>query len=270
VYHFVLSTLFAVLSYSAFAQSSYPLIGPRAAGIGYATSCVTDGWATFNNPAGLAELKSLEVGSAYESVPGFSPFNRMAAFISLPLKIGATSAGIFRFGDDLYNEQMINIGYANKFGLASLGARFQYIQYNIEGFGKKSVISFSFGGIAQLTPWLKFGAYIINISQPEISEDEKLPTFLVAGISIKASEKVSALVEIEKDIEYEPKLKLGVEYEIHQKFAARTGINIHPQTAFFGFGFKPGKLKLDYAYSYLPSVASRHQVSVGYLFKSRK
>jgi hypothetical protein len=264
----MLSALFAMLFHSVIAQSSYPLIGSRAAGVGYATSCLTDGWAIFNNPAGLAELKSFETGFSYEAVPGFSPFNRMSAFIALPVKVGVINAGVFRFGDDLYNEQMVNIGYSNKFGLASLGARFQYIQYHIEGFGQKSVLSFSFGGIAELTPWLKFGAYIINLSQPEISENEKLPTFLIAGICVNASEKVIALIEIEKDLEYNAKLKVGIEYELHRKFAARTGINVNPQTAFFGFGFKPGKLKLDYAYSYLPSIVSRHQVSIGYILKT--
>jgi hypothetical protein len=269
VYHFILSALLATLFQSLIAQSSFPLIGSRAAGVGYATSCLTDGWAIFNNPAGLAALKNLEVGFAYESVPGFSPFNRMATFIAAPVRIGVFNAGVFRFGDDLYNEQKINFGYANKFGLASLGTTFQYIQYHVEGFGQKSLISFSFGGIAELTPWLKLGAYIINLSQPEISEDEKLPTSLIAGICVKASQKVLALIEIEKDLDYEAKLKLGIEYEIHKKFAVRTGVNVNPQTAFFGFGFMPGKLKLDYTYSFL-TITSRHQVSVGYTFKNKQ
>jgi hypothetical protein len=270
VYNLLLSTLLSVLVNIVMAQSAYPLIGARGAGVGYASGCFGDEWSLFNNPAGITDVKHPTVAVAYESVPGSPAFNRAAFAFAMPMSLGGASFGIFRFGDDLYREQVVCIGYANKFGLAALGAKLQYISYYMDGFGRRSVFSFSFGGIAQLTPWLKFGAHVVNISQPEIAEGEKIPTWLIAGVCINTSEKVTAVLEVEKDIDYKPKVKAGIEYRFYARFSARTGININPRAGFFGFGFNPGKYKLDYAYNWNPTILARHQLAISYSFRKRK
>jgi hypothetical protein len=270
VYYLVLGALYLALLQSAIAQSSYSLIGARANGTGYTTSCMDDGWSIFNNTAGLAGVKNVQGGLTYDLMHGFSSFNRIAAFVAAPVKIGTLATGVFRFGDDLYNEQIINLGFANTFGLTSLGGKLQYIQYNAEGFGQRSVLTFSAGGIAKLTPWLSVGAHIINIFQPAITEEENVPTTLVGGISLKASEQINTLIEVEKDIDYKPTLKAGIEYTVHKKFIARSGINLNPQAMFFGFGFRPKHFQFDYAFSYLPDSASRQQVSVCYQLADKK
>jgi hypothetical protein len=137
-----------------------------------------DEWSLFNNVAGLSRADHLSAGFTYEAHPPLTSFNRLAAVCVVPIKTGTLSAGAFRFGDALYNEQLISCGYANEFGLASLGIKVNYIQYRAEGFGSKGMFSFSFGGIANLTKILAVGAHITNITQGEISadEDERLQT----------------------------------------------------------------------------------------------
>jgi hypothetical protein len=78
---------------------------------------------------------------------------------------GVTSVGAFRFGDDLYNEQMVSLGFGNKFGIASLGVKANYIQYQADGFGTYGAVSIDFGGLAELTDQLSIGAYITNLNQ---------------------------------------------------------------------------------------------------------
>jgi hypothetical protein len=70
---------------------------------------------------------------------------------------------------------------------------------------------------------------------------------LVAGISFKPTDKVFIATEIEKDLEYDPIWKMGLEYKFHEKFCARTGYNLNPNAAFFGLGFKTKKFAIDYA-----------------------
>ncbi len=193
----------------------------------------------------------------------------MAAVVAIPVKIGVMSAGAYRFGDQLYNEQIITAGFANKFGLASLGAQVNYIQYSAESFGTKGVVSVNLGGIAELTSKLSIGAYIININQPEISGEEKLPTKLIAGLGLKPIDKVFIAAEIEKDLEYDPAWKMGIEYAFHKKFCARTGYNLHPNTAFFGLGFKTSKLTIDYAIQHNLLLSLSHQASIGYQFGNK-
>jgi hypothetical protein len=234
--------------------------------MGYATATLFDAWGLFNNPAASAKLNHAAAGFTYDLHPSPIGANRTAAVFALPVPVGVVSAGIYRFGDDLYNEQVITASFASKFGLASLGAQVNYTQYQAEGFGNKSVASINLGGIAELTPQLTVGAYIINLNQPKISGEEKLPTKLVAGLGFKPVENLFIAAEIEKDLDVDPSWKMGLEYAFHKKFSARTGYNLHPNTGFFGLGFKTRKFAIDYAVQYNVSLSLSHQASVGYQF----
>jgi hypothetical protein len=253
------------------AQNSTTLIGGRAMALGYASSCLTDEWAIFNNVAGLAKVEHSTTAFTYDALPSFSSFNRMAALFATPIKPGVAALGVYRFGDDLYNEQIITAGYANTFGLASLGAKVNYVQYTAQGFGTTQAVTLSFGGIANLTPHLSVGAHIVNINQPKLSElsKETLPTLLILGLGIKLSEKVFITSEVDKDLSYDVLWKTGLEYQLHEKVIARTGFNLHPQAGFLGLGFRPKKFTLDYAFQYTRSMGARHQATVAYKFKSK-
>lgn len=258
--------------YLLFAQSTSTLMGARAAGMAYSSSALADEWSIFNNVAGLAKVAAITAAFTYDAQPSFKHFNKAAATFVCPLKIGAAGLGVFRFGDDLYNEQILTAGYANSFGLASLGVKVNLIQYNIKGFGSKSAVTVSFGGIAKLTERLFLGAHIVNINQPKISslDDERIPTILIAGILTKVSDNVTVTAEIEKDLDYKPAIKSGVEYRILEKFFIRTGIRIQPNAGFFGFGFRATRYSLDYAFQYSQGWGSRHQASVSYKLKTIK
>lgn len=247
-------------------------MGARANGLGMVSSCLTDHWSVFNNIGGLADVKNPTLAATYIHHPGIAAFNNMAFIITQPLKLGAAGIGLYRFGDDLYNEQIITAGYANTFGIASLGIKANYIQYQAEGFGNKGVMSISFGGVVRITPKFIIGAHVINLTQPSIGEEEKLPTTFLLGIAYKAGESLFLTTEIEKDIDLEPIWKTGLEYVIHKYFYLRTGFNPQPQAAFFGFGYASKRpLQLDYAFTYSPLLGSKHQATVGYrLFKKEK
>lgn len=262
--------LLLVLSFSsAVGQSVSPKIGARTNGMGYTSAALFDTWSVFGNTAGAAKTETTTAAFTYDLHPAVPGGNRTAAVINLPVKIGVANVGAYRFGDALYNEHLLSAGFASKFGLAALGAQVNYIQYNAEGFGTKGVVSINFGGIAELTPKLSVGAYIHNINQPEINAEEKLPTKLVAGIAFKPTDKVYIATELEKDLEYDPLWRVGLEYLFHKKFCARTGYNLNPNTAFFGLGFKTKRFTLDYAIQHNVSLHLSHQASVIYQFATQ-
>jgi hypothetical protein len=251
-------------------SQSFPFIGPAANGIGYASSCSADEWAVYNNPAGARSSSETRVAFTYDAFPGFVSFHRIAAVVALPLRNGGFNAGVFRFGDELYNEHVITAAYAQKLGISTLGISIKYLQVTAEGFGSNGVATFSAGGITELAPWLKAGAYVVNLTQPKIAEQEKIPTFLLFGISLKASDKVAVLIEAEKDIGEDTLIKVGVEYRQGKKFVLRTGFHPAPAAGFFGFGFRMKKLQLDYAFSYLSQFGNRHQAGIGYVIKGKQ
>jgi hypothetical protein len=270
-HHLIACSILSVCLTSCFAQSSSTLIGARAAGIAYASSCLKDEWSIFNNIAGLASVENLAVAFSYDAQPSFKPFNRFAAVFALPTKLGTIGAGLFQFGDKLYNEQILTFGFSNSFGLASLGLKVHYTQYKASGFGSKGVFSVSFGGIAKLTDEISVGAHIININQSKISTiyEEQISTVLVIGIGLKLAAQTFITTELEKDLHYPVKWKTGFEYYPFKKFGFRTGFNLNPSIAFVGFEFRSAKFKLDYAYQHNFTVGSRHTASVGYTIRPR-
>ncbi len=232
--------------------------------MGNASACLSDVWSITSNVAGLASIKSFEVAATYHAIPLFTPFNRTAAVVALPLKCGALGASVFRFGDDLYSEQIASLAFANTYGLASLGLKANAIQYRAEGLETRTAFSLSFGGIATLTPQLSVGAHIVNINQPVINEltGDRLPTRLAVGVSLKLSTRVITALELEKDLQNPPMIKTGIEYSVFDKLAFRTGFNLHPQAGFFGIGGSLGKLQLDYALQFADAFGLSHQATV--------
>lgn len=245
-------------------------MGARAEGMGYASGCLGDVWSLTNNIAGLAKSDDIAAGFSYEALPSAPFFNRTAAVFALPVRPGVAGIGVFRFGDDLYNEQILSAGFANKFGLASLGIKLNYLQYQVSGRGTTSALTVSFGGIATLTPQLLFGAHILNINQPVIDKlsEERAPTKLQATVAFVPSTKLTVAAEIEKDLRYPAILKAGIEYQALKKISFRTGFNLRPQATFFGLGFTPRKFVVDYALQLNHVLGVTHQATITYRFKT--
>ncbi|MFN6090008.1 MAG: hypothetical protein ACK47E_14790 [Cyclobacteriaceae bacterium] len=252
-------------------QSVSTLMGARQAGMGYASSTPKDEWALFSNVGALGKTQQLSTAFAYEAVPALVGANRMAAVLNVPLRWANAGLGMFRFGDAIYSEQIISLGIGNQFGITSLGAKLNYIQYRAEGFGVQNTVSIDFGGITQLTDQISIGAYINNLTQSSLQtrDGDKLPTRLVVGIGLKPSEKVFISTELEKDIDYKPTWRTGLEYSVYKNLFFRTGYALNPQAGFFGLGFHKNKLKIDYAIRLGQLTGTAHQASATYLIPKK-
>jgi len=266
----ILTIAFSVYACITLAQSTSTLLGARAGGMGNAASALTDEWAFFNNIAGLANVKDRTVASSYEVRPSLPGANRMGALFTLPFSFGTSALGVFRFGDAVYSEQMLSLGFANQIGNTLLGAKLSYIQYRAEGFGTHGALGLNIGGITQLTSKISIGAWIQNINQPKINfaDKEKAPVKFLAALQFKPSERFILATEIEKDVLYQPLWKTGMEYTIHKKFFARVGFNVHPNAVFMGIGYKSGRIKIDYALQTLTQLSASHQASASFRFSS--
>jgi hypothetical protein len=268
---FLFFFIITLLYHSLHGQHEYQLMGARSQGLGHTSACLRDEWAVFNNVGGLANLDRPVMAATYSAVAAFPSFNTAAVTAILPMRYGVAGAGIYRYGDDLYHEQIASLAFANSFGLASLGVRVNVLQYYAEGVGQKTVITASFGGITQLTPALQIGAHITNINRPSLSDEEQVPTLLVVGALIQVSPDVKLMVEVEEDIDYGPRGKTGVEYSFRNAFFGRTGFNIRPQAAFFGIGYRSQQsFRLDYALQYSSLLGTTHEATVAFVFKKRK
>ena len=268
----LIATVFIYSFSSAGAQSVEPILGAQSSGMGNISSISGSAWSVFNNPAGLAKVEDLLIASTCEIKPALPAANRLGALITTPFQFGVLGGGFFRFGDDLYNEQMIRFAYSNKIGNTSLGIRASYIQYHAEGYGTHGVIGIDFGGITKLTDQLFIGAWIQNLNQPKLDfkNEERTPIKLYATLGWSPSEKLIIATELEKDVQYDVLWKTGFQYSIHKKIIVRSGYNLNPNSFFAGLGFNGYKIKVDYSLQSFTRLSAAHQASASYRISKPK
>lgn len=262
--------MLASFSKFAFSQlSSKPPVGPRALGLGGTSVVFSDSWAAFNNASGLTDIEDITALVAYRTIFDFSPFNTVSGAVILPTALGTTSFSVYRFGDDIFNSQMASLSFSKKTGIVRLGLKANYLQYNIEGFGRKGTLLADIGALADLTPQLTFGAHIYNFTQSAISNDtqEKVPTIISLGLAYSPTKEVSLLIEGEKDVDLDPDLKFGLEYQVIEKVIARTGFSTLTNTHSFGAGLKLNRFSFDYGIRIDPKLGHTH--NFGLVFQLR-
>jgi hypothetical protein len=258
---------FAVLP-AAWAQLENTAMGGRAKGIANASVAVRDHWAIFNNVGGLAGVKSYTGQIAYNNRFGIANFQTFALGLTAPIKVGVAGLSVSRFGDNVYSEQRIGLGYGHQIKNVSLGAKVNYVQVSIQDLGSKGTLVFEFGGVAQLSKEVMFGAHIYNFNQgvfnTALGEEEKLPVIMKAGISYRPLKVLMINAETEKSIDLPAMLKVGLEYEIVSKIYVRTGIQTQPNTNYFGIGFQPKQFHLNYALTTNNLLGVSHHLSFTY------
>ena len=264
----VLSLLCQFCTYSSGQNGNYQM-GARSTGMGGASIAVSDAWSLFNNPAGVAEVETSNVLFGYQNRYSIASLSNLGLGFIHPTAVGHLGLSAFRFGDELFSEQKIAATFSNRIGIVALGATLNYVQFRIEGLGTRSFPTFDFGGIVSFREKLKIGAYISNINQGRVSkvEDEQLPTIMRLGFSYRPLKSLYLNAEVEKDLDFDEILKVGIEYNFYKKLFVRTGIQTQPFQSRFGIGFQPNRVSLDYAFGDNPTLGNLHEVSVGYSLK---
>lgn len=237
-----------------------PPSGPVSLGLGGISSVLENDWAIFNNPAGLNSTNKVTGVFAYQTIFNFAPFNTVSAAINVPTSFGVGSFGAFRFGDELFSSQMASFGFAKKIGIMSLGVKANFLQYNIEGFGKRSVFVAEIGGIANLTPEISFGTHIYNFTQSVIATEsqEKVPTIIRLSMDYHPNDQLNLFIEGEKDVDLDPDLKFGLTYRIIEELILRTGFSTVSNKHSFGAGFMVKRFTIDYGLRANQNVGSTH------------
>ncbi|WP_026462984.1 hypothetical protein [Adhaeribacter aquaticus] len=226
------------------------LAGARSAGMGGITVTLSDVWAAANNIAGITNLPKPVLGTYAENRFNLKAFSTVSLQGVYPLqKYGAVGLDFSRFGDKLYNEQHLGVGFAHKLGPVSLGIKTTVLQLHLEGLGNKRAVAFSFGGQSEVIPKLIFGAHIFNLTQVRVAsfQDERFPTVMTAGLAYKAGQKVLLSVETAKELEQAANIRAGLEYYIIDKLALRSGFTTANQKITAGLGYKAKALQVDFA-----------------------
>jgi len=253
-------------SISCFATGENWPIGGRAAGMSNAAVTLNDLWAINHNQAGLTGIKTFTGGIYYENRYGLKNLSIKAGAVALPTKSGVFGVCMTYFGYTLYSESKIGLAFAKSFGTKfSAGVQLDYLNTHIaENYGNASAVAAEIGLLYQVNRSLAIGTHIYNPTRAKIAayNDERAPTIFNLGLSYKFSGKVILAIESEKDIQFDPVFRVGVEYRPVKTLYFRTGISTNPVLNSFGFGLEYHNFNLDFAASYHQALGFTPQCSL--------
>lgn len=230
-------------------------------GVAYAN----DVFALFNNPAGLAQLNWRELGIYYSPSPfGVPELANAYAVYTEPLAFGNVSAGYMNYGFELYRESKIALSYAaviKKKFLIGITALYQNL--SIEKYGNDNALVFNIGGIYYLDENTRVGFYTHNISKSTYGEEEdQIPFILAVGASRDFQENITFNFGVEKELDYNPSFRFGIEYIPIKYFSLRSGFMNEPSSYSFGAGIHYSFLNLDYAFFTHQDLGLTHQAGI--------
>ena len=263
---FVVLIALVLSNYFSFSQS----LGGPAAGMAEAGVAQRDAWSTFYNVGGLAWVKRTTLVAGYENRFGFSE-GLHAAGVGLvkPMGFGTASLSVYRFGDELYSEDQIALGFSHRVSQFSFGFRLSGYQYHIETVGTRFTSTLDVGGIAKLSSELTFGMQITNLTQAKKSSitGEKIPARLQTGLDYRPAESVQLVAEVEHEVQEKTNVKLGAEYTVRKKISLRSGVQTAYFQQFFGLGLAHRILQIDYALRNHAELGMSHQLSLAYILE---
>lgn len=215
--------------------------------MGSVSAALQGPYAMSGNIAGLAPEKLPFVYFAGESCYNASFFRSASASFISPFGKGVAGISFFRFGDRIYSEQQVSLGYASRIGRYSGGVRVNLLQLNIAEQPVQYTMLVDLGGIAEISEKLIFGAYVQNANAASFSKEDPAVVIIRTGICWKPAEMLRLHVEAEKEVMFRHRIKVGGEYLLKQKLSLRSGVSTNPFKNHFGIGFRHNRFLFEYA-----------------------
>ena len=245
-----------------------PIGGARSIGMANTGVTFTDVNSLFSNQAGLAMLEQLTVTAFAEQRFQLAELQSVTAGAAIPTNSGTFGVSVNYFGFEDYNEQRAGIAYARKLmDKLSIGAQVLLLNTQIPEYGNKANVTFELGLLAQLLPQLNLGLHLYSPARIELAPDEYLPTVFKLGLSYLPSDNLTILAEVEKDIDYPVRTRIGAEYQLLDALDLRIGAATEPVNLSFGLGYQISKgLSLDIASYYHEVLGFSPAAGITYAF----
>jgi hypothetical protein len=247
--------LFIVFSFcfaKASANENY-LSGSRQTAMADCGVAISDLWSVSHNQAGLAYLKTAEIGLYHEQrfVMKELSFSSLAAVI--PAKPGTFGLNLNYFGFSKYHESKIGIAYSHKLGEKfAAGIQLDYFTTFIYGSNNNfQKITFELGLLSNPVNNLMVGFHLFNPLPGKSQHNtlQTLPSNTRLGLTYIFHEKVLLAFETSKEFSENIIVKTGIEYIPVKQFAFRFGISTGPSAYSFGLGYKSKKIWAGIAFT---------------------
>lgn len=246
LYKISLVIIFGVISIPASAQMT---MGAKGLGMGQATTALPGyEWSLFSNPA-LSDNEDMAIGFYGLRNYGFAELTDVSAIGRVPTSFGVTTLGFHRYGDNLFNETRVRLGYKNEWQMLHFGAAVNYntISFGAD-YGSGSALGVDIGIAAEISSDLWIGARSTNINRPSYKGiDEVLPREIAIGFSYGLNELALFSFDVVKDVRFPVSYRGGMEMKVIENLKGRVGITTEPLTYSLGFGYGLERWDINFA-----------------------
>jgi len=250
----------------AVATGEYTTTGAANNAMGGSRSMVVNVFSAINNQAALGMLEGFQAGAFAEQRFAGLGIGRYAAAMTLATATGTFGMTAGYFGYELYRDTRLGLAFGRSIGQRfNAGFQVNYVGTHISEYGSAATFNIELGLLARLSPKWTLGAHAYNPTQSTIGEtDEPLPSVLTLGVAYQSSEKLLMVAEVEKDINFAPNFRSGLQYELIQGVEVRGGFATNPALLTFGIGFHLNNLRIDMASTVHTILGVSPQVSLIY------
>lgn len=279
---FIIVLSAALLSLSHVCAQTYTPVGARSAAMGNASAALSDLWSVNNNQSGLAGLSQIAAGLAYENRFLVKELGLKSFALAIPTNTGTFGLSFNSFGFADYSEMKTGLAFGKKFGkVFSAGLQLDYLRTHIaESYGNSDAFTFEVGVRTELTRQFTIAAHVFNPIHVQIQNEtnDRVPVIFKLGMAYEVAEGLLLAVETEKNSDFKPLLRGGMEYAIIEKAAVRIGYSTLPSTSgsdgfsiasalSFGFGLNLKNFLLDLSSSYHQTLGWSPTISMVYNFR---
>ena len=243
--------------------------GARSQSLGNLKINLSDSWSFFNHIGSLDRMENSAIVSGFDYRYGLKELSTLSLASGIKTELGTIGLGISRFGGELFNQHLVGAGFSNTLGIMSFGAKIDWFQTQIEGYGTGNSFLISLGGKAELGPKTFFGANFSNLNRAKLGKNTELrvPTLIQMGISYLPSKSIGLYTEVEKEADSPAMLKMAMEYIPSEWLTLRTGVSSIPARISFGFGIRKNQFGFDYAFGENTNLGPSHHLSLGLQFQ---
>ncbi len=228
--------------------------GAASLSLGQIRSVERNIFSTMSNPAGVTSVKTAGFAISYISPYTIQKLSNRSITGTAPTHLGHFSLLFTQSGYSLSLLNRYGFSYARTFGKHVSAA----LQFN--GLTHKINRSDTYGGFfttigIQFFPSEKveLGFYIQNPEQSKISYPEQkilIPVLYVAGLKWHPLNYLALMVEMEKDQQFDPQYKFGIELQPVDVLTLRGAVKGSPVELSFGAGTKWRFMIIDIGISY--------------------
>ncbi len=264
-------------------DSRYP--SARATAMSEAfVAAANDVWASYYNPAGLAQVDKFQFASAFQRPFGRTFFSNsfFAAAMPLPGKYGSASLvfesyGVKYQGVDLSSEYTATFSHGfyllnDIHSSLSFGYNLRYYHWSLANsvggldLGSAGAFGLDLGLQASLYQRTYVGVYVCNVNAPTLGVETKhdLPQRITAGAAYRPVTGLITSISFDKTLGYDMQIHGGFEFLPVEWLALRLGAGTDPNRFSAGIGLNYFGFSFDYSFISHPVLPETHKFGLIY------